>query len=52
MGSSTDIRWIQRLSQYNKALKTLSEAYALNEKIFECLYYNVVSESMLIAKER
>ena len=32
MGSSTDIRWIQRLSQYNKALKTLSEAYALNEE--------------------
>lgn len=28
------------------------EAYKLNEDIFECLYYNALSESMLIAKER
>lgn len=28
------------------------EAYTLNKKIFECIYYNVMSESMLMAKER
>ncbi len=27
-----DIRWIQRLSNYNKALKRLSDAVVLNEK--------------------
>ena len=29
-----------------------SEAYDLNKKIFECLYYNMLHESMTIAKER
>lgn len=32
MENSKDIRWIQRLSNYNKALQTLSHAVALNEE--------------------
>ncbi len=32
MENSKDIRWIQRLSNYNKALQTLSDAVALNEE--------------------
>ncbi|MFK5981405.1 MAG: nucleotidyltransferase substrate binding protein [Flavobacteriaceae bacterium] len=32
MENNKDIRWIQRFSNYNKALKRLSEAVALNEK--------------------
>lgn len=32
MENTKDIRWIQRFSNYNKALETLSEAVALNEE--------------------
>ena len=32
MKNTEDIRWIQRFSNYNKALKTLTEAYELNEE--------------------
>ena len=32
MENNKDIRWIQRFSNYNKALATLSEAVALNEE--------------------
>lgn len=32
MENNKDIRWIQRFSNYNKALETLSEAVALNEE--------------------
>ncbi len=32
MNDNTDIRWIQRLDNYNKALSTLSKAIELNEK--------------------
>ncbi len=32
MENNKDIRWIQRFSNYNKALKRLSDAVVLNEK--------------------
>jgi len=32
MKNTEDIRWIQRFSNFNKALKKLNEAVALNEK--------------------
>jgi len=32
MENNKDIRWIQRFSNYNKALETLNEAVALNEE--------------------
>lgn len=32
MENNKDIRWIQRFSNYNKALETLSEAVELNEE--------------------